>query len=130
VSRAGSDRQRRRNEGEAYKAEALASARGRAAATVNRAEADRAARAARASGEADAFRYVAAARAAQPALTDVALYWDLIADALAGKAKLVLAPGTARPRHLILAEPPPGPLLPAVVSPTRDEPAPRPEDRQ
>jgi HflK protein len=104
VSRAESDRQRRRNEGATYQAEAVASARGQAAATVNQAEADRSARVDRASGEADAFRYLSAARAPYPALTDHRLYWDSIAATLAGKAKVVLDPGRASPRHLIVPE--------------------------
>ena len=104
VSRAESDRQRRRNEGKAYLAEALASARGESAATLNRAEADRASRVDRASSEADSFRYRAEARAGQPALTDLRLYWEAVSKALAGKPKLVLDPGRAGPRHLILPD--------------------------
>jgi membrane protease subunit HflK len=134
VSRAESDRQRRRNEGAAYRAEAVASARGRAAAVVNKAQADRSSGVDRASGAADAFRYVAAARAAHPALTDNALYWEMITQALAGRAKLVLDPGKARPRHLIVSDLPPGFGPPtvspaAVVPPAPVDTPPRPEDR-
>jgi Cu+-exporting ATPase len=102
VSRAESDRRRRVNEGETYRAEALAGARGRASETVNRAEARRAVAVARASGEADAFVYQTEARATAPALTDLRLYWESVASALAGKAKLVLDSDGAHPRHLVV----------------------------
>lgn len=118
VSRAESDRQRQHNAGEAYRAEALAQAKGKAAATVNRAEAERASRVTRASGEADAFVYQADARASAPALTDLRLYWETIASALADKPKLVLDSDKAHPRHLIVPGPPPGispPVLNAVA---------------
>lgn len=105
VSRAESERQRRENEGKAYRAEALAQAKGQAAATVNRAQADHATRVSRASGEADAFRYLAAARAGAPALTDHRLYWEIVTESLAGRSKLVIDPGKNRPRHLILNDP-------------------------
>ena len=104
VSRAGSDRQRRANEGAAYRVETVAAGRGKAAETVNRAEGARASRVAIASGEADAFRYVAAARRGHAALTDVRLYWNLIAESLADQPKLILDPGQSRPRHLIVPD--------------------------
>jgi Cu+-exporting ATPase len=108
VSRAESDRQRRANEASARRSEVLSNARGAAAATVNRAEAERSVLVSRAAGEADAFRYIAAARSADPPLTDQRLYWEAVAAVLAGKSKLVLDPGQARPRHLILSEFPDG----------------------
>jgi Cu+-exporting ATPase len=113
VSRAESDRQRRRNEAATYQAEAAASARGASAATLNRAEADRTSRVERASAEAEAFLLVASARAAQPALNDHALYWEMISQTLAGKSKLVIDPAKARARHLIFSDgmPPNPPLL-------------------
>jgi P-type Cu+ transporter len=117
VSRAESDRQRRLNEGATYQAEALASARGKAAAVVNQAEADRSVRVDRGSGEADAFRYLAAARAPHPALTDHRLYWEAIVQTLAGKSKLVLDPGRARPRHLIVPDYPAGLAAPPPINP-------------
>src|SRR5262249_51696147 len=80
VSRAESDRQRRSNEGATYRAQALASARGQAAATMNGAEAEAQVRVNTASGRADAFRYVSAARASHPALSDHRLYWDVISE--------------------------------------------------
>jgi Cu+-exporting ATPase len=116
VSRAESDRQRRFNEGNAYSAEKVAEAEGIAAATVNRAEAERQGRVARASGEADAFLYQLAARSAYPALTDHRLYWEALAGALAGKAKLILDPDPARRRHLIVPSFPPG-MPPSVLAP-------------
>jgi P-type Cu+ transporter len=102
VSRAESDRQRRINEGNTYRAEALARAQGQAAPTVNRAEADCKARVARASGESDAFRALLSARAPFPALTDHRLYWEAIATALESKPKVVFDPDPARRRHLII----------------------------
>jgi P-type Cu+ transporter len=114
VSRAGSDRQRRVNEGNTEKAEKLISARGQAAATIARAEADRTAKTARASGEADAFTEQVSARAPDPALTDLRLYWETIASALADKAKVVLDSDKARPRHLIVPDFPPGAIPPAL----------------
>jgi Cu+-exporting ATPase len=107
VSRAESERQRRRNEGQTYGAERLAQARGRAAATVQGAEADRQGRIARASGEADAFAAQHGARAGLPALTDLRLYQELVASALAGRPKVVLDPSPAR-RHLIVPDVPLG----------------------
>jgi regulator of protease activity HflC (stomatin/prohibitin superfamily) len=104
VSRAESDRQRRVNEAGAYRAEAVTKAKGQADATLNRAEADRAARADRASGEADAFRYLAAARATHPSLTDHRLYWEAVAEVLAGKEKVMIDPNRTRTRHLIVPE--------------------------
>ena len=117
VSRAESDRQRKLNEGDTYLAEALASAKGKAAATVDRAEAERTTRVARASGEADAFTYLVAARALAPALTDHRLYWEMIVRVFANKSKVVLDPDRSRARHLILPNLPGGPAassLPAL----------------
>ena len=62
--------------------------------------------------EADAFLYRLAARLAAPALSDHRLYWEAIADALGGKAKLILDPGEAQRRHLIV------PGLPFGLPPT------------
>ncbi len=119
ISRAESDRQRRRNEGAAYQAEAVASGRGQGTVTVNQAEADRAAKVARVSGESDAFRYLSAARAPYPALTDHRLYWEAITSILAGKPKIVLDPGQTRPRHLIMPDFP-GPMSGTVpIDPSR-----------
>jgi HflK protein len=110
VSRAGSDRLRRINEGRTARSEALAAARGRAAAIVNRAEAENRAQVARAAGEADAFEAQRAARAAFPGLTDHQLYWETIAASLASKPKVVLDAEPGRHRHLIV----PGLAMPAV----------------
>ena len=102
VSRAESDRQRRINEGRTARAEALAAARGGAAAIVNRAEAERVTEVARAAGEADAFEAQRLARAPLPGLTDQRLYWETIAGALAAKSKIVLDADPGRHRHLIV----------------------------
>jgi Cu+-exporting ATPase len=127
VSRAGSERLRRRNEARAIQAEALADARGRAASVVNRAEADRETRLARATGEADAFRYRAAARAEHASLNDRALYWATIARALADRPKLVLEPNKGQPPRLFLTDPsntglPPTPLLNPSIAPNSNPP--------
>jgi regulator of protease activity HflC (stomatin/prohibitin superfamily) len=118
VSRAGSDRQRRINEGNTERDEKLISARGQAAATVARAEADRTARTARASGEADSFTEQVSARDGSAALTDLRLYWETIASALADKTKVVLDADKAHPRHLIVPDFPPGasPALNAAIA--------------
>jgi Cu+-exporting ATPase len=123
VSRAESDRQRRINEGKTARAEALALARGRAAATVQRAEADGEARVARAAGEADAFGVQVAARAAFPALTDHGLYWDNIANVFATRSKVVLddEAGAGRQRHLIVPNVP----IPALGAAAVIGPGPR-----
>jgi membrane protease subunit HflK len=122
VSRAESDRQRRAVEGKAYRAEALASARGQAAATLNQAEAAASVRVERASGEADAFRYLADARSAYADQTNRRIYWEFVSSILSGKPKLVLDPGQSQPRHLFFPEIPiglrdPPALNPAVVLP-------------
>ena len=121
VSRAQSDLERRSNEAEAYRADAVARAKGRAASTVHTAEGARSARIARALGEADAFRYLSAARASDPSQTDRRLFWEALAEALAGKAKVVLDPVQARARHLIVPDFsfPSGPAKAAVVGPPR-----------
>ena len=106
VSRAESERLRRANEGEAYRAEQLALAEGRAAATLSSAEADRASRLSRAGGQADAFLARQDARSTAPTLTDHRLYWELIASTLAGRAKLILDPGQANRRHIVLPDVP------------------------
>ena len=65
--------------GRPYRAEALAAARGRAAATVNRAEADRAGRGRPRLGRGRRLRAQRSARAPFPGLTDHRLYWETIA---------------------------------------------------
>lgn len=112
VSRAESDRQRRINEGNTYRAKSVEEARGTAAATVNRAEADRQGRVARATAESDAFRYRSEARASAPLVTDLRLYWDAIATELAGKSKVILDSDKSHHRHLIVPSFPLGALVP------------------
>jgi Cu+-exporting ATPase len=130
VSRAESDRLRRINEGRTAHAEALAAARGRAAAIVNRAEAESTAQVARAAGEADAFEAERSARTPFPALTDHRLYWETIQSALAAKPKVVLDAEPGRQRHLIVPSlPMPAVEAAAVLSrvpatPTNRGPAP------
>ncbi|MFO0951755.1 MAG: FtsH protease activity modulator HflK [Isosphaeraceae bacterium] len=116
VSRAESDRQRRRNEAAAYLAGASADAQGRAEATRNRSEAERSTLMERTRSEADSFRYLTDARAGYPVLTDLALYWDTIARTLTGRPKVLLDPGRGAPRHLIVPEVGMGSFGPADVS--------------
>ena len=102
VSRAESDRQRRINEGRTARAEALASARGRAAATVNHALAASQGQVARAAGEADSFAAQISARAPYPGLTDHRLYLEAMTSVLAGRSKVLLDDDRARHRHLVI----------------------------
>ena len=117
VSRAESDRQRRRNEATAYRDEAIASAKGQAAVTVNRAEGERATRVGRATGESQSFLDLVAARAEAPSLTDQRIYADAIRDLLVGKRKLILDHVKSRPRQLILSDTPIPPA--ALIGPPR-----------
>jgi Cu+-exporting ATPase len=134
VSRAESDHLRRINEGRTARAEALAEARGRAAAIVNRAEAESTAQVARAGGEADAFEAERSARAPLPGLTDHRLYWETIQSALVAKPKVVLDAEPGRHRHLIMSNLPIPAVeaaaaavlsrVPAAATPTNRGPAP------
>jgi P-type Cu+ transporter len=117
VSRASSDHRRRINEAGAYRDRVLAEATGKAAATIHAAEADRAGKLARAASAADVFITLADARRYAPNLTDFRLYWEKLADALAGKSKLILDEEPGRRRHLVLPADPslPSPLYPLPV---------------
>jgi regulator of protease activity HflC (stomatin/prohibitin superfamily) len=120
VSRAESERQKRKNEGETYRARRVCEVKGLAASTLQRAEADRQGRIARASGEADSFLARFQARSAHPSLTDHSLYWEALAVTLAGKNKVVLDPAQAQRRQLIMSDFPLGvaaPELKAVTAP-------------
>jgi regulator of protease activity HflC (stomatin/prohibitin superfamily) len=126
VSRAESERQRRFNEGETYRAEKLALAEGEAAATLERAHGETEARTARAAGAADAFLALQQARAAFPGLADRRLYGEALAQSLAGKAKLVIEPGPGQRRHFLIGEFPAGASLPELKAalPTLGAPGP------
>ncbi len=102
VSRATSERERRRNEAVAYRDKALAEATGKAQATINAAEAERAGKLALAASAADTFHTMSIARRYAPALTDFRLYWEKLAGALAGKTKVILDDVPGRRRHLVL----------------------------
>jgi HflK protein len=104
VSRATSDRQRRINEANAYRDEVLAEAGGKAQAMIHAAEAARSRQLAMAAGAADTFSSLREARRYAPSLTDFRLFWKTVAQALAGKAKLVLDEEPGRRRHLVLPE--------------------------
>jgi Cu+-exporting ATPase len=125
VSRAESDRQRRGNEAAAVRSEKISSAEGKAKATINAAIAEQDRLLARASSGADAFAYQLAARDAAPSLTDFRLFWVAIADALAGKSKLIFDARADRPGRLILSKTPfdQASLLSPLPAPKRVEPA-------
>ncbi len=120
VSRATSDRQRRINEAGAYRDQVLAEVTGRSQALRHAAEAARARQLALAAAAADRFSSLLEARQYAPSLTDFRLFWKAVADALAGKAKLVLGEEPARRRHLVLPEAPWEVMLPALG---KDSPA-------
>jgi Cu+-exporting ATPase len=103
VSRAESDRQRRINEAEAYRALQLGEAEGRAKSIANAAQGARDRLLARASSQADAFGYLLRARQSAPALTDFRLFWETMAEVMAGRPKLILEGRPDRPEHLILS---------------------------
>jgi Cu+-exporting ATPase len=102
VSRAGSDRQRRINEANAYRDGELAKAKGQYQALLNGAKAGSARRLALAASGADTFSAMGQARRHAPSLTDFRLFWEKVAPALAGKTKVVVDEEPGRRRHLIL----------------------------
>jgi Cu+-exporting ATPase len=106
VTRAENERQRQLNDAATYRAERLADARGLAATTLREAEADRDGRVARAAGLADSFRALVAARSTSPPITDLRLYLDTLASALADRPKLLLDPSSGRAPRLILPDSP------------------------
>jgi Cu+-exporting ATPase len=126
VSRAESERERRLNEGETYRAERLARADGEATATLERAHAESEVRTAAAAGAADAFLALQQARLPYPGLSDCRLYGEALAQALAGKAKLVIEPGQGQRRQFLIGEFPAGASLPELKAalPTLSAPGP------
>jgi Cu+-exporting ATPase len=125
VSRAENDRQRRGNEAAAIRSDKILKAQGKANATKAAAEADQSRLLASASSGADSFAYQLAARDAASSLTDFRLFWVAIADALAGKSKLIFDARADRPGRLILSRIPfdQSSLLSPVHSPKGAEPA-------
>ncbi len=89
VSRANSDRQRRINEANAYRDQVVTEAHGKSRSLRNGAEASRSRQLALAAGAADRFEALREARQYAPALTDFRLFWKTVAEALAGKDKLI-----------------------------------------
>jgi len=102
VSRAASDRRRRINEAITYRDLTLTEARGKAQAIAQSALGQRARRVAMAAGTADAFNSLRLARQADPALTDVRMFWEKLALSLGGKKKVVVDEDPGRRRHLIV----------------------------
>jgi regulator of protease activity HflC (stomatin/prohibitin superfamily) len=117
VVRAESEQRRRTNEGRTYAAERLARANGLAAATGNRAEAERISRIVRAAADSEAFLRRVDARASSPLVTDARAYWDTMESSLAGKSKIVVDPASSTRRHLILPEYPAGTAAASAVLP-------------
>jgi Cu+-exporting ATPase len=119
VSRAESDRQRRINEAAALRAEKLTEAEARAQAMKNTAGAESDRLLARSSSAADVFAYQLAARTEAPSLADFRLFWETLAEVLAGKPKLILEGSAGRPQRLILSR---FPLEQAAVLQDSDKP--------
>jgi P-type Cu+ transporter len=117
VSRAASDRQRRVNEAIAYRDKVTAEATGKASAVRLAAEADQSTRLALAASDADTFNSMHDARRYEPGLTDFRLFWTKLAEALAGKSKVVLDEEPGRRRHLIM----PGLTLERLLPALRDD---------
>jgi hypothetical protein len=120
VSRATSDRQRRINEAGAYRDRVLTEATGRSRAVRQAAEAARTRQLALAAAGADCFGALLEARRYAPSLTDFRLFWKAVADALTGRAKLVLDEEPGRRRHLVLPDGQgtligPSPLFPSLL---------------
>ena len=69
---------------------------------LDAAEADRSTRLALAASGADTFNSLRDARRYAPALTDFRLFWTKLAQALAGKSKVILDEEPGRRRHLIM----------------------------
>ncbi len=114
VSRASSDRQRRINEGIAYRDRVVTEAHGRSRSLRNHAEAGRSRRLSLAAGSADRFASLRQARQYAPALTDFRLFWKSIADALAGKDKFILDDNPARRRQMVIPGIPWEQMIPAL----------------
>ena len=104
--RAESDRQRRINEAGAYRAQTLAEAEARSQVLANAAGAERDRLLALAASHADAFLLQLGARESGPALTDFRLFWETIAEVLAGRPKLILEGRAERPQRLIMTRMP------------------------
>ena len=124
VSRANSDRQRRINEAGAYRDRVVTEARGQSQKLRNAAEADRSRQVALASGEAHRFGVLHEARRYSPALTDFRLFWKMVAEALAGKDKLILDEESGRRRHIVLPGLPWDRIIPTIrpANPTPEPP--------
>ncbi len=101
VSRAESDRERRRSEAELYRDRETTLAGGRAGAITQRAMAGRARTVALAQSQADAFLALLAARRPHPELTEVERYWATLASLLRDRPKVVLDDSLGRRRHLL-----------------------------
>ncbi len=115
VSRANSDRQRRINEANAYRDQVVTEAQGKSRSLKNDAEATRSRQLAMAGGSADRFEALREARQYAPALTDLRLFWKTVAEALAGRDKLILDDDPGRRRHVVIPGIPWEQMAPAVL---------------
>ncbi len=121
VSRAASDRQRRINEAIAYRDQTVTEARGKAESIVQSALGERSRRVAMAGGVADSFDLLLRSRQADPALTDIRLFWEKLAEGLGGKKKVILDAEPGRRRHLVVPNRSWERLLPVLPKDRRDE---------
>jgi membrane protease subunit HflK len=107
VSRANSDRQRRINQGRAYRDSVVSEAKGKAEALVQAAKGAQSRKVALAASEADSFNALRQARQTAPSLADVNLFWEKLAESLAGKNKVILDDPGGRRRHVVVPGLPP-----------------------
>jgi len=76
-----------------------------------------------AAGDAASFLEVQASHAANPRLTEWRMLYETLSAALAGKRKMIFDARTGSRRHLFLGSQPapPSPAIPIIASPARDE---------
>jgi modulator of FtsH protease HflK len=89
--KAGQDRERAKNEGEAYANQVIPAAKGRAARLMQEAEAYKAAVIARAEGDAQRFRVVQAEYAKAPAVTRDRMYIDTMQEVYRNVSKVMVS---------------------------------------
>ncbi len=123
VSRAGSDRARRRTEADRYADRETTLAIGRSTAIADAAQAAAARTIALAQSQADAYLELLEARRSNPDLTDVERFWRALAELLRDKPKVVLDETHGRRRHLLFPGAGLERILPAVAPRVAPEPA-------
>ena len=105
VTRAESELQRRVNEAEQFRAEALSEAKAKAESVAQEAAARGFRLLTAAGGEAAAFRERLAARRSDPELADLRTFWETLERSLSGRSKLILETNLGLPQRLVLADP-------------------------